>query len=451
MSAMLFSGNGFGPSLQSSIARGTNMIPLLNGLGTDAAVIGIHDLEYGVNRFIDLIGRCEFPWLASNIVCSDDKTPIPGTVSTAILSVPDMPHFKIGLIGLVEEDWLLSSLQSEGLSYLDCVEVSHKLSKSLRQSCNFIIALTHMRQRNDVALAEATQGVLDLIVSGYSLEGITQNIGKIPIVRNSNPKQLSYTRIAVTVLEDGKFEVDSNEINITSEYLPDQDLSDVATRCDDIVVGLLDEIVIRTDEDLNCESDFVRANEAPIGNLVADAMRFAFKRLPCDIAILPSGCIRPNCTFEKGPLSMADIFSVIPTEDPVVVVEVSAVVLLSLLEHGFEKLPETSNDFPQVSGLEMVIDSGRPPGSRIREMSIVSANGTKLPIDMTNGTKLFTVATPAFLAYGRDGSTFLASCRKRIPEEEGIILPSLFQNFLMSSINELGQIKPVPSGRIIFT
>ena len=452
MSTVLFGGNGFGPSLQASITRGANMIPLINRLGTDAAVLGVHDLDYGIPRFVDLIRRCEFPWLVSNVICSDTKKPIPGTVTTSILTIPDMVNFKIGLIGLVEEDWLLSSIQTESLTHLNPTDVTLSLSKSLRQSCDFIIVLSHMKLSSDVALAEATQGVVNLIVSGYSVVDGCQSVGKIPIIRNSCPNCLSYTRIEIAMIQSGdelpSFEIESSQINITTEYPIDPDLSEVTSQSDRQLIGLLDEVVVETVEDFNCQSDYVRSNETAIGNLLTDAILWTFRRLSCEVAILHSGCIRPNCTFEKGPLSMADIFSIVPTEDPIIVVEVRGFILKQLLEDGFKSLPNPSNSFPQTAGLRISLKEDNPPGSRVVQLSVVTRDGELEIVDFNNHNRMYKLATSAFLAYGRDGSTFLTTCRRRISVDEGVIIPSLFQNYLMNNMNQIGQIQPATSGRI---
>ena len=37
----LFSGDAFNPSLESSVTKGRHMVPILNGLGTNAACVGV--------------------------------------------------------------------------------------------------------------------------------------------------------------------------------------------------------------------------------------------------------------------------------------------------------------------------------------------------------------------------------------------------------------------------
>ena len=36
-----FSGDAFNPSLESSVTKGSHMVPILNGIGTDVACVGV--------------------------------------------------------------------------------------------------------------------------------------------------------------------------------------------------------------------------------------------------------------------------------------------------------------------------------------------------------------------------------------------------------------------------
>ena len=62
---------------------------------------------------------------------------------------------KVGLLGLVEFEWLetLNMISLDELDYEDYVEVANVLVKELQDdNCDIIIALTHMREPNDIRL-----------------------------------------------------------------------------------------------------------------------------------------------------------------------------------------------------------------------------------------------------------------------------------------------------------
>ena len=75
---MLFSGDAFNPSLMSSLTKGEQMPPVLNACGIRAAVVGNHDLDFGRPRLAELISKCNFPWLMSNVLDVHTGEPFDG-------------------------------------------------------------------------------------------------------------------------------------------------------------------------------------------------------------------------------------------------------------------------------------------------------------------------------------------------------------------------------------
>jgi len=49
----LFSGDLFSPSVESTITRGSHMVPVINELAPDVALTGNHDFDFGAARFLE--------------------------------------------------------------------------------------------------------------------------------------------------------------------------------------------------------------------------------------------------------------------------------------------------------------------------------------------------------------------------------------------------------------
>jgi 2',3'-cyclic-nucleotide 2'-phosphodiesterase (5'-nucleotidase family) len=138
------------------------------------------------------MAKTNFPWHLSNIVdtssspaaqTSTSEEPqegdavVPGTQRYTVLNVKGV---RVGIIGLVEKDWLatLPSLPSE-FRYRSMASVAVALSQELRdpegEACELIVALTHSRVQNDIALANAvgaTKGSadghgVDIVLGGH--------------------------------------------------------------------------------------------------------------------------------------------------------------------------------------------------------------------------------------------------------------------------------------------
>ena len=178
--------------MESSITRGAHMVPVINAMQVDAAVLGNHDWDFGYPHLQRLLSKTNFPWLFSNVVDAswreanndeshDDLDERDEQIETTLpYFVMDVKGVRIGCIGLVEKEWLdtVPGFPKE-FEYRDMVQVAQNLSRELREGkeqCELILAITHCRLPNDVKIARALGAVshtdpaqhgVDLILGGH--------------------------------------------------------------------------------------------------------------------------------------------------------------------------------------------------------------------------------------------------------------------------------------------
>jgi len=162
----------------------------------------------------------------------------------------------------------------------------------------------------------------------------------------------------------------------------------------------------------------VRNAETGLGNLVADAMRFAGQ---ADVAIQNGGGIRTNIAA-AGNVSVGDTFNILPFTNLVKrAPSMNATQLKDLLEHAYalnNPNGENNGRYAQVSGMQVIYDTTRPArasapvaasvgtGQRVRR--VVLDDGTVLVDNgvVVNTTRTFSFATIDFTANGGDGYPF---------------------------------------------
>jgi 5'-nucleotidase/UDP-sugar diphosphatase len=167
----------------------------------------------------------------------------------------------------------------------------------------------------------------------------------------------------------------------------------------------------------------VRNAETGLGNLIADAMRFAGKT---DVAIQNGGGIRASIPA-PGNVSVGDTFTILPFTNLVKrAPEMNATQLKDILEHSvLSSSPTGGNNgrFAQVSGMQVIYDSTQTArastsandpipvgtGSRIRRVvlddgTVLIDNGVVVDEDHT-----FSFTTIDFTANGGDGYPFAAN------------------------------------------
>lgn len=192
---VLFSGDLYSPSVESSVTRGTHMVPVINAMNLDCACLGNHDWDFGYPHLQTLMAQNNFPWLFSNVVDrsgksntkdeqnwdeegQDDDGQVDGTLRYWTTTVQGV---KVGCIGIVEKEWIATVPSfPEGFVYRNMVKTAMKLSDQLRdpnrEACELVIAITHSRLPNDIDFANAVGAVsnpdpnshgVDLVLGGH--------------------------------------------------------------------------------------------------------------------------------------------------------------------------------------------------------------------------------------------------------------------------------------------
>jgi 5'-nucleotidase len=102
---------------------------------------------------------------------------------------------KIGVIGLVEREWLdtINSLPPD-IIYKSATATAKELVPQLRkEGADMIVALAHQREPNDNKLAQKTEGLIDLVLGGHDHFYQHTIFGNTHVLRSGTDfKQLSY-------------------------------------------------------------------------------------------------------------------------------------------------------------------------------------------------------------------------------------------------------------------
>ncbi|KAF8454468.1 Metallo-dependent phosphatase-like protein [Kalaharituber pfeilii] len=422
-----FSGDAFNPSIESSVAKGRHMVPILNLVKTDVACLGNHDLDFGVEQFMHLAKQCEFQWLCANVEDPAVGGPIASLNGTCML---ESNGIKIGVIGLVEREWLdtIFSLPPN-LKFTSAIDKALELVPGLRAAgADIIVAVSHQREPNDVKLAESIpEGLIDIILGGHDHHYAHQVINGCHVLRSgSDFKHLSYIEVRRKSQDESVpgWNFDIIRRDITGEIQEDEETVAIVEKLSSGLRAKLEKPVGSTSVSLDARFTVIRAEESNMGNFVADLLRYYYS---ADCAIIAAGSIRGDQIYPPGVLKLMDIIACFPFEDPVVVVKLPGSGILEALENGLSKLPALEGRFPQVSNIFLTYDPSRQPGSRILSCKIGSS-------DIVPG-KLYTCATRAYMVSGKDGYTALtteAGAELVVDEENGLLISMIIRQYFLS-------------------
>lgn len=429
----LFNGDMLSPSLASGFDQGQNTIDFTNLVPFDLAVPGNHEFDFGPENFFQKMKASKYPWAAINIT-NDDGSAIEGLGGVMVKEVGGL---KVALIPLAQDT--SPEVSSTGsLKFLPTVETGiAAAAKAREEGADIVVGVVQTNMENDRALMASH--AFDVILSGDDHSYATAYDGVTAYVETSIDGQfLTPVDLAVEVEEkDGK-----REISWTPAF---RFIDTASVEPDPESVAMADKLRATMDQNLNVEigtveapldsrRNVVRAEEATMGNLIADAMRDA---TGADIAIMNGGGIRGDTTYEAGrKLTRRDILTELPFGNITVVTELPGSQVLLALENGVSQVENGAGRFAQVSGVTYAFDASAPAGSRVSEVMVAGA-----PLE---ADKLYKVAVNDYILGGGDGYAALGGGRIVTDGPTG----QLVANDVMAYVEKLGTVNVAVEGRI---
>ncbi|XP_025830788.1 uncharacterized protein LOC108743363 isoform X2 [Agrilus planipennis] len=426
----LFSGDCFSPSILSTFTKGEQMVTVLNDLGVHCSVFGNHEFDHGLEILTQWVNKSNFPWLMSNVIDNETGRPLgDGRITHAV----DWAGKKIGLIGLVEIEWLdtLPTINPEEVTYLDFIEAGQKLSVQLKQEgCDYVIALTHMRMPNDIKLAENCDSI-DLILGGHDHIYEVMKVNGRYIIKSGTDFQ-QFSKITINFNPNGDNDVTVEEINVTSSYAEDAQLKQKLEKFTSIIEGKMNDVLGCFTVPLDGRFTTIRTSESNLGNWICDVLLAA---TGADLVIVNSGTFRSDQVHPAGSLTLRDLFTIIPMEDPTVVLKVTGKQILEVLENSVSQYPKLEGRFPQVAGISFAFDPRKLPGQR------VDPNLVRIGDEYLKMEQFYRLCTKSYMHQGNDGFTMLKDVPVMVMEGESPAIALAVQNHFQAINMRLGKTK----------
>ena len=153
-----------------TLFKGDVEVGLMNKMGIDAATIGNHEFDYGLDNKARLFRMANFP-----IVCANydfTGTALEGLVKPYVIIKRN--GVKIGVFGLAPQlEGLVERASSQGVKYLDPVKKALEVATFLKKKkkCDMVICVSHLGWDTDVADdIDMMRGsrYIDLVLGGHS-------------------------------------------------------------------------------------------------------------------------------------------------------------------------------------------------------------------------------------------------------------------------------------------
>ncbi|XVH31817.1 bifunctional metallophosphatase/5'-nucleotidase [Haloferacaceae archaeon DSL9] len=378
-------GDNTAPGVASLIAKGRQALSFYRAVGTDVETFGNHDFDYGPDETRRLLADAPQTWVSANVY-DEAGEPFGAEVGVVPWTIEEVDGARIGLFGVTDPATDSLNPMAAALTFSDPYEAAENAVAALRnEGVDHVVALSHLGAGDDELAARVdVDAVLGGHVHSTRLERANDTLLTRPGV---NAEQVIEVRL------DGE-----SATGAAHDFDPAADAGvavDGGSATDALEAELrrwidsagLDEVVATVDDPIERTSAVVHGGECRIGNFVADAYRWA---ADADVGLQNSGGIRSGPPL-SGEITVADLISVIPFEEPVVEATVTGAELLAI----FEEIAAAGVDFGadgwwhgHVAGAELDFEAGTG--------DLVSATVAEAAVDPE---RRYTVATAEYLLH----------------------------------------------------
>lgn len=417
---LLDTGDALFGTAEATLTLGDVPLNLMNKAGYDAMAIGNLEFEFGFDILKKFAQSKLVPMLACNyrdVTSTVGNTFLPGIIV-------EKGGVKVGIIGLGQGEISRNTRQDNiiNLEISDMKTSVQETACSLREKGAEVIVLLshHPSLGNTEKLSEVFPDV-DIII-GDLIGPSSVVFGEKPLVCQTAPGRGAGVGIVKVVHQAGKWQIEQGLHRIfqidASKIKPDEALVQEISKFESKVDALLDEVVTTS------KGEFTHSfiEESTIGHLIADSMKEASG---ADVALTNSGGIKS--VFYEGPVTLRNLYEVMPFENNLITVELKGYQLENLIE---QSLSGGNTGFLQSSGIQCTYSTMNPAGCRIVQIDI---NGKPLEADV-----VYTVAINDFMHTNNQDWPELTLAEK--PTVKGMIRES-FKNYL----KERSEISPLDS------
>lgn len=341
-------------------SKGHALAPMMNALALDAMTVH-WEFAYGPKGFKELADTLNYPVLAINVF---DK--VTGELVFAPYRIVERAALKIGVIGLACPivDKTMPPAFSEGIRFTLGREELPGWIDRVRQTehVDLVVVLSHLGFPQDVKLAREVNGI-DVLVSGH-----THNRMHEPVVENgaiifqSGCHGSFIGRLDVTV-EDGKVRDYQHQlIPVDAELGQDEEMQALVEAAARPHRALLTEVVGQTRVPLHRYAMLQTAMD----DLLLDAIAAA-----AGVKIAFSNGWRYGAPIPPGPITVNDLWNIIPTNSPVSTVDLTGAEIATMLEENFERTfaadpyEQMGGYVKRCRGLNVYLKAENPRGHRI--------------------------------------------------------------------------------------
>lgn len=359
--------------------EGATIIELMNAAGYDAATLGNHEFDYGMDRTLEIIDEAAYSYLSCNFNDVEAKDTV-----LEPYKIFEVGGKKIAIVGVTTPEsitkstpaYFMDEKQEKWLYTIDggtdgaelYATVQKTVDAARADGADYVIGLGHLgvdpssQPWTSEEVIANTKG-FDAFIDGHSHSSV-----EMKEVKDKDGKNVVLTQTGNYFNAIGKMTIteDGIKTEMISEYAGvDTAVKDIQDKWVAEVDEMLGEVIAHTDIDFKVGDDtgrLIRKQETNLGDFCADALYYLFnetEKLDCDVAVMNGGGIRADML--TGDISYKTTKTVHTFGNVACLMTVTGQQILDALEWGARDTPDAEcGGFLHTAGLKFEIHTNIP-------------------------------------------------------------------------------------------
>ncbi len=397
-------------------SRGHALVPMMNRLGLDATTLH-WEFAYTPDGVRDLERRLTYPMLAIN--CFDRNG---GGLAFQAYAMIERAGLRIAVIGLAcpVVGWTMPAPFSEGLRFTIGRDELPGWVRSVRQDegADLVVVLSHLGLPQDLKMAQEVDGI-DVLLSGHTHNRLHEAIRvHDTLVVQAGCHGAFVGRLDVEV-EGGRVVAHRYELLPVDDRWPeDAEMAALVAAATDGRPEL-DHVVGEVGAALHRYAMF----ESPMDDVLLEAIAEA-----AGVPVAFSNGWRYGAPIPPGPVTVEDLWAIVPTNPPIMTTTLTGTELIDMLEENLERT-FAADPFEQIGGyvkrmrgIKLYLKVENPFGHRIDRVFV--ADRPVEPDDTYEVAFITEQGVPA--RFGRDRSSTgvdAITALRQLFEARGTVVP----------------------------
>lgn len=344
---LLSSGDNWTGAAVSTWHEGRPMVEAFNLMGYDAIAVGNHEFDFGRTAMLERFSESWGPYLGANIIQAGTRQP---AFFANPYTITEKQSVKIGIIGLANRETHSSThpLFVMDLDFKDYAETLEKYVPMMRNEGSEIVIVVAHECRKELKEALATTSIeVDAVLGAHCHDLHLDEISGVP-VSESGWALRSYTRLTLRFDPETRSVTDSHADLVKVEY-PAGESNPVSP--DPEMAQLVDKWYEKTSHIMQTRLGYsetgISRQSWAMANWITDS--WLHEHPQADASVVVFGGMRQF--IGSGPITMGDVFGMLPFENSLVILKLSGRDLSAFLHHGATNCETRQRCYPAVGGI----------------------------------------------------------------------------------------------------